>query len=64
MTTPPRFPILLDLGDGRGLIPCRDGRQADLLLSLWRSWQSVGADDPAPGLQRADTSGHDRGRAR
>jgi hypothetical protein len=57
------FPILLDLGDGRELIPCRDGHQADMLLSLWRAWQRVSVgDDPAPTLQRADTSVHDRGK--
>ena len=33
MTNP--FPVLLDLGDGREPIPCRDERQADLLRGIY-----------------------------
>lgn len=32
--------ILLDLEDGGPLIPCRDGRQADLLASLWTAFMT------------------------
>ena len=35
------FPILLDLGDGREPIPCRDERQADLLRGLWCTWTTT-----------------------
>jgi conjugal transfer/entry exclusion protein len=33
MTNP--FPILLDLGDGREPIPCRDQRQAEQLRAIY-----------------------------
>lgn len=55
----PRFPVLLDLGDGRELIPCRDGHQADMFLSLWRAWHSVSANEPAQ--PPADASVHAQG---
>jgi hypothetical protein len=35
---PNPFPVLLDLGDGREPIPCRDERQADLLRGIWVAW--------------------------
>jgi hypothetical protein len=35
------FPVLLDLGDGREPIPCRDERQADLLRGIWYAWSTT-----------------------